>query len=257
MRITTTERRHEIVQLALADGRVEVGSLAERFAVSDVTIRSDLNLLGNRGVLHRTRGGALATNKMLRELSLLQKQDDRAEIKRAIADRACAYISDGDALILDSGSTTAEVARCLGRFRNLNVMTNGLNVAMSLAANDGIDVMLTGGKLRKKSQSLFGSEAVESLSRFNFDKLVLGVDGYDFHNGISTHFEPEAVLNRRMCESAKKIIVVTDSSKFSRAGLHKIRSFANVDVVVTDSGIPETYVKAFEGSGVELAVVKV
>lgn len=251
----TMERRHEIVQLALSEGRVEVARLADRFAVSDVTIRSDLNLLGRRGILKRTRGGALATNRLLHELSLDQKRDDRIEIKRALARRACDYVRDGEALILDSGSTTAEVARELGRFRRLLVMTNGLNVAQNLSAHGGIEVMLTGGKLRSKSQSLFGREAEESLARYNFDTLILGVDGYDFSVGISTHFEHEARLNRCMCDSAKRIIVVTDSSKFNRAGLHKIRDFGAIDVVVTDDGIPDSYVSAFEAQGVDLAVV--
>lgn len=254
--LSTTERRHEIVQIAQAEGRVDVGDLARRFAVSDVTIRADLNLLGDRGILHRTRGGALASNRILRELSIAQKEGERADVKLALAERACEYIEEGDSLILDSGSTTAEIARCLHRFRRLMVMTNGLNVAQNLAMHDGVDVMMTGGTLRKKSQSFFGPHAEESLSRFNFDKLILGVDGYDFVVGITTHFEYEAILNRRMCAAAKKIIVVTDSSKFNRAGLHKIRDFGDIDVLITDSGIPDAFVRAFEDCGVELSIIE-
>lgn len=256
MTLGTTERRHEIVQLALAEGRVDVGDLARRFAVSDVTIRADLNLLGERGILHRTRGGAMASNRILRELSVAQKEGEHADIKHALAQRCCDFIAEGDSLILDSGSTTAEIARCLHRFRRLMVMTNGLNVAQNLSTHEGVEVMMTGGTLRKKSQSFFGPHAEESLSRFNFDKLVLGVDGYDFAVGITTHFEYEAILNRRMCAAAKSIIVVTDSSKFNRAGLHKIRDFGEIDVLVTDSGIPDKFASAFEACGVELAIIE-
>lgn len=257
MGLGTTERRHEIVQLAMAEGRVDVADLAQRFAVSDVTIRSDLNLLGNRGILLRTRGGAMARNRILQELSLSQKQGERADVKHALAERVCDFIEEGDSLILDSGTTTAEIAHCLHRFKKLMVMTNGLNVAQNLAMHDGVDVMMTGGTLRKKSQSFFGPHAEESLSRFNFDKLILGVDGYDFAVGITTHFEYEAILNRRMCAAAKKIIVVTDSSKFNRASLHKIRDFGDIDVLVTDSGIPDTFANAFETHGVQLSIIEV
>lgn len=255
--LRSTERRHEIVQLALTMGKVDVADLARHFSTSEVTIRSDLNLLGNRGLLVRTRGGAMARSRLLQELSIAEKQSDHAPVKRALAERACEYIREGDSLILDSGTTTAEIARCLHPYKELLVMTNGLNVAQNLAMCDGVKVMMTGGTLRKKSQSFFGPHAEEGLSRFNFDKLILGVDGYDFNAGITTHFEYEAILNRRMCAAAKEIIVVTDSSKFNRAGLHKIREFGEVDVVVTDSGIPDTYAKALEDSGVRLSIVEV
>lgn len=254
--MNTTERRHEIVQLALADGRVDVPELARRFAVSDVTIRADLKLLNDRGILVRTRGGALASNRVLRELSLAEKASEGAGIKRKLAERACDFIQSGDSLILDSGTTTAEIAKQLDRFERLSVMTNGLNVAQILATMSGVEVMITGGTLRKKSQSFFGRHAEESLSRYHFDKLILGVDGFDLNAGITTHFEHEAVLNRRMCEAAKRIIVVTDSSKFDRAGLHKIRGFGEIDVLVTDAGIPDKFANALENCGVRLSIVE-
>jgi DeoR family transcriptional regulator, aga operon transcriptional repressor len=255
MSVETTERRHEIVQIARSEGRVLVSDLAQRFAVSDVTIRTDLNLLGKRGMLMRMRGGALASNRILKELSLEEKATEQADIKYRLSVRARDYICDGDSLILDSGSTTAALARHLTGFQRLMVMTNGLNVAQNLATIEGVDVMMTGGTLRKKSQSFFGPHAEESLARFNFDKLILGVDGLDFAVGITTHFEYEAILNRRMCAAAKQIIVVTDSSKFNRAGLHKILGFGEFDVLITDSGIPDKFVGALEAQGVELSIV--
>lgn len=255
--MNSTERRHEIMQLALAEGRVSVPELAQSFGVSPVTIRADLNLMGRRGLLARVRGGAVASTRILQELSVLDKASDRADIKHKLAVRCCDFIADGDTVILDSGSTTAEIAKCMNRFKRLQVMTNGLNVAQNLAMIDGIDVMMTGGTLRKKSQSFFGRHAEESLSRYNFDKVILGVDGFDFVVGITTHFEQEASLNRRMCEAAKQIIVVTDSSKFNRAGLHKIRGFGHIDILVTDSGIPDKFADGLQSRGVHLAIVEV
>lgn len=256
MNMSTTERRHEIVQLAMTDGSVSVAGLANKFAVSDVTIRSDLNLLDERGMLIRTRGGAMASNRILRELSLVEKASEHSGIKRKLAERACDFIQEGDAIVLDSGTTTEEVARCLGRFQRLMVMTNGLNVAQVLAMTDGIELMMTGGAFRKKSQSFFGRHAEESLSRYHFDKVLMGVDGFDLAVGITTHFEYEAMLNRRMCEAAKEVIVIADSSKFDRTSLHKIRGFDEIDLLITDSGIPDKFVNTFERLGIRLAIVQ-
>lgn len=255
--MNSTERRHEIVQMALADGRVRVTDLADRFEVSEVTIRTDLKRLDDRGILARTHGGAVASNRIIRELSLIEKSTEHAGIKHKLAEAACTLIENGDAIILDSGSTTGEIARLLARFDRLMVMTNGLNVALNVADCDNIQLMTTGGTLRRKSQSFFGRHAEDSLLRYNFDKLFLGVDGIDFRVGITTHFEREALLNRRMCEAAKQIIAVTDSSKFNQASIHKICSLDELDVVVTDSGIPDTFAAALEKSGVRLLIVEV
>lgn len=254
--MVTIERQHEILQLALRAGKVTVDDLARRFAVSGVTIRSDLNTLHRNGLLVRTRGGAIASTRIMRELPISDRCGEHLAVKQRIAQAARALISDGDALILDSGSTTAALASSLVGFRRVMVMTNGLNVAQNLASIDGIEVLMTGGKLRRVSQSFFGAHAEEALSRYNFDKVFLGVDGFDFNAGITTHFEYEAILNRRMCEVSKQVIAVTDSSKFNRSGVHRIRPFGEIDVLVTDSGIPDVFASALEASGVELIIVE-
>lgn len=255
--MNSTERRHEIVQIALAGGRVRVAELAGRFAVSEVTIRADLKRLNDRGILARTHGGAVASSRIMRELSLTEKSAEHTGIKRKLAEAACDLIGNGDSIILDSGTTTAEIATLLRRFDRLMVMTNGLNVALNIADCGNIQLMMTGGTLRSKSQSFFGRQAEDSLLRYNFDKLFLGVDGIDFRVGITTHFEREALLNRRMCDVAKEIIAVTDSSKFNRSSIHKICCLDELDVLVTDSGIPDAFVQALEKSGVRLVVVEV
>lgn len=255
MAINTTERRHEIVQLTQEDGKVVVPDLAQRFAVSDVTIRTDLNMLDELGLLVRTRGGAMASSRTLRELTVAEKAAERCGVKRRLAEAACQFVREGDAIILDSGTTTAEIAKYLSGIGRLMVMTNGLNVAQNLAVADGVEVLMTGGKLRKKSQSFFGGHAEEALSRYNFDTLFLGVDGIDFNAGITTHFEYEAILNRKMCRAAKQIIVVTDSSKFNRSGVHKICGLGEIDILITDTAIPDSFARSLEDSGVRLILV--
>lgn len=257
MTVSTTERRHEIIQLALADGKVDVPDLARRFAVSDVTIRTDLNALDGRGLLVRTRGGAVASSRIMQELSVAEKSAEKLVVKRRLAEAACGFIGEGDAIILDSGTTTAEIARCLSGIDKLMVMTNGLNVAQNLASADGVEVLMTGGKLRRKSLSFFGGHAEEALARYNFDTLFLGVDGFDLSAGITTHFEYEAVLNRKMCEAARQIIAVTDSSKFNRSGVHRICGPTDIDILITDTGIPAKFAQSLRDSDVRLILVEV
>lgn len=248
------ERRHEIVQDTLAHGKVEVEQLVERYDVSAVTIRADLNYLAKKNLLVRTRGGAVANHRIQRELTIDEKHNAQTEVKRRLANAAKCLIDEGDALILDSGSTTAEIANTLGDLEHLVVMTNGLNVAQNLLKHDGIEVLMTGGILRKTSQSFYGRQAEDSIERYHFNKVILGVDGIDFNSGLTTHFEYEAILNRLMCNVVTTVIAVTDSSKFNRAGVHKICGLEDIDVLVTDEGVPELFVKEVEKLGVKVII---
>ncbi|WP_346839096.1 transcriptional repressor AgaR [Microbulbifer sp. SAOS-129_SWC] len=255
MTTNTIERRHDIVQTTLDAGRVQVPDLAEKYGVSTVTIRGDLNYLDQKGLLVRTRGGAVASNRVSQELSMREKVTEHLDIKRRLGAAAAREIREQDTIILDSGTTTAEIAHQLHQFRQLVVMTNGLNVAQQLVDADGVEVLMTGGTLRKKSLSFYGRAAEDTLQCFHFDKVFLGVDGIDFQGGITTHFEYEANLNRLMCKVARQVIAVTDSSKFTRSGVHKICDFSELDVLITDSGIPEAFHKVMTEAGVRVVIV--
>ncbi|WP_206483438.1 transcriptional repressor AgaR [Thalassotalea sp. G2M2-11] len=252
--MNTVERRHDIVQLTLKQGKVSVNDLAGNYQVSEVTIRGDLNYLNSKNLVIRTRGGAMARKTVSKELSIVEKHCARIDIKRKLAVLASQQINEGDAIILDSGSTIAELANCLHSFDRLVVMTNGLNVAQNLINAPGVEVLMTGGVLRKTSLSFYGRQAEDSLERYHFDKAFLGVDGIDFNSGITTHFEYEAMMNRLMRRVAKEVITVTDSSKFNRSGVHKICGLAEIDVLITDSGIPDAFAQTLERNGVTLIV---
>ena len=253
--MSTIERRQSILSLLQEHGRVDVPQLAERFAVSAVTIRTDLNYLDGKGLLVRSHGGAIASNRLTQELSIGEKKQQNHFIKEAIGARAAEFVNDGDSLILDSGTTTLEVAKALGTKQNLVVMTNGLNIAAELAQHSSSEVMVTGGKLRKKSLSFYGRQAEASLSSYRFNKLFLGVDGFDLSSGITTHFEPEAHLNRVMCQTNAEVIAVADSSKFDKQGLHIICDFSQVDVLITDDQLPDVYRQKLLDLGVRLELV--
>jgi len=252
--MNTIDRRHNITQLALKQGKVKVNDLSSLFNISAVTIRLDLKFLANKGLLARCHGGAIATNLISKEFSVEQKYNQQKLIKQKIAKLACQQLKEGEAIILDSGTTTEEVAKSLSVFRRLVVMTNGLNIAHNLLHSEHFEVLMTGGTLRKKSMSFYGRQAEESIQRYHFDKVILGVDGIDFNSGITTHFEYEAMLNRIMCEVAKEIIVVTDSSKFNQTGIHKICSFDKITTIITDPNIPDNFSQALKKAGVKIVI---
>ena len=254
--LNTIERRREIVLQTEQHGKVSVKDLSEQFEVSTVTIRYDLNELNKRGLIVRSRGGAVTSNRLTKELSIREKQKDNYRVKQLLALKVASLINNGDSIIIDSGTTTEEVAHCLAAKEDLVVMTNGLNVANELARLDNCDVYMTGGKLRHKSMSFHDSHAEERIQSFNFNKVILGVDSIDIKTGISTYFEPEAKLNRVMCKSTQQIIVVTDSSKFGRSALHSILPLEDIDILVTDNKIPKDFIELFAKLNVELHLVE-
>ncbi len=253
--LSTIERRQQIVQQAQQVGKVFVDQLAEKFNVSTVTIRSDLNELNANGLLVRCRGGAIASTRLAKELSVRERYKKHPSVKERLGRAVAGLVEPGESVILDSGTTTEEVAHCLNQHKHLMVMTNGLNIATALADVDGVEVSITGGVLRKKSMSFYGRAAKESLRHMHFNKVILGADGFDLKVGITTYFEPEASLNRLMCNISTEIIAVTDSSKFDHRGFHVICPWKEITTLVTDSNIPKNYADVLHAAGVKLCIV--
>ena len=164
-------------------------------------------------------------------------------MKRSVAKAAVELIQPGHRVILDSGTTTFEIARLMRKHTDVIAMTNGMNVANALLEAEGVELLMTGGHLRRQ------------LQNYHFDMLFLGVDAIDLERGVSTHNEDEARLNRRMCEVAERIIVVTDSSKFNRSSLHKIIDTQRIDMIIVDEGIPANSLEGLRKAGVEVILV--
>lgn len=255
--LTTSARRERIVNQLKALGSVQVNDLAADFAVSTVTIRNDLSFLEKQGVATRAYGGAMLCSApaVEAERSIAAKLSEHSTIKERIGKLAATLITPGSTIILDSGTTTYEIARQLRGHEEVIVMTNGMNVADALVDAPGVDLLVTGGRLRRHSLSFFGSQAENSLQNYHFDMLFLGVDGLDPLMGVTTHNEDEARLNRCMCDASKKIIVVTDSSKFHRISLHKIIGIERIDKIITDNNIPTSLLAMLEAKGIDVLLV--
>ncbi|MBY0432609.1 MAG: DeoR/GlpR family DNA-binding transcription regulator [Cyclobacteriaceae bacterium] len=253
---STVSRRREILQMLSESGEIFVEALSEKFGVSEVTIRNDLDQLESKNMLIRARGGAI---KMETGVGIDQRLADKNRInfqeKSKIGNRAAQLIVESDTIIIDSGSTTAEMVRNLPELRDLTVITNAMNIANQLVARPNINVIIPGGYLRKNSISLVGPLAEKSLRNFNVDKAFLGVDGFDTRNGLYTPNVEEARLNEIMIEISREVILLADSSKFSKRSFAFICDVKEIDKVITDSDIKEDDKKRLEDAGVEVIVV--
>ncbi|MGC2170223.1 MAG: transcriptional repressor AgaR [Candidatus Sulfotelmatobacter sp.] len=249
------ERRRAILDILNRQGRVLVTELSRHFQTSQVTIRKDLEILHAHGQVHRTHGGALpARESALEDPTLREKEKLHRQEKLRIAEAAAGKVTEGQVIILDSGTTTTAIARALRDFRNLTIVTNAVNIAAELAGT-AVEVILTGGTLRKNSFSLVGPIAEETLHRLSADLLFLGVDGFDVQYGLSTPNLLEAKVNRVMVEVAKRTIAVCDSSKFGRRSLSLIAPPALLHEVITDRGIPKSDLRTLKQSGTEITIV--
>ena len=178
----------------------------------------------------------------------------KPNVETAIAENAASRVKEGQVVILDSGTTTTAIARALRNFQSLTIVTNAVNIAAELAGTS-VEVILTGGTLRKNSFSLVGPIAEETLRKLSADQLFLGVDGFDVHYGLSTPNLLEAKVNRVMVEVAKRTVAVCDSSKLGRRSLSLIVPPSALQGVITDRSVPKSDVRALRKSGIEVTLV--
>lgn len=231
----TSERRQQITAMVRERGSVQVAPLAARFGVSMQTIRKDLQYLTKRGIAERSYGGAIS-------LEVVNASEPPVEAKRAInrdeksriGALAASMVLPGESIVLDSGTTTLQIAHHLPDDEDITVLTNDLEILCALAQKERITAVMLGGTLRRRNCAFYGSRTVSSLDDLHVDKLFLGVDGFDVERGITTHYEPEAMLNRKMVAAAGRVIAVTDRSKFGRVCLHRILNVTEIDDLVTD-----------------------
>jgi DeoR family transcriptional regulator, aga operon transcriptional repressor len=254
--VLNEERRRHILEILNREGRVMVGDLAKHFRTSQVTIRKDLDVLQAEGRIYRSHGGALPTRgtSALDDPTLREKEKLHRKEKLRIADAAAGMVREGQVVILDSGTTNTAIARALRKFENLTIITNAVNIAAELSGSS-LEVILTGGTLRKNSFSLVGPIAEETLRRLNGDILFLGVDGFDVHHGLTTPNQFEAKVNRAMMDVAKRVVAVCDSSKFGRRSLAAISAPSGVHQLITDRGIPKPDLAALRKAGIQVTLV--
>lgn len=249
------ERQTKILELIDQRGKVEVGELSKLFRISEVTIRNDLKDLHKRGLVRRAHGGAVKIERVNVDATLQVKAALRAEEKERIGAAAAALINDGDSVILDSGTTTHQIARQIKDRKNLTVITNGINIAMELLSAKDVRLILLGGMVRQNSYSAVGHFAEDMLRQLSADKLFLAVDALDLEFGLSTPNPEESKVNQLMVQVAAEKILVADSSKFGKRSLSRIVPLSAIDKIITDKSLPAAFESSLRERGLELILV--
>ncbi|MFD2742490.1 MULTISPECIES: DeoR/GlpR family DNA-binding transcription regulator [Sphingobacterium] len=253
--MTNIERHQHILEQIEGHGKVHVLDLCKLLNVSSVTIRKDLKTLEEKGLLYRTHGGATAINPYTMDRTVFEKEKLFAEEKSLIARTAASMVDENDSIIIASGTTVQAMAREIVPIGALTVVTAALNVSLQLIKHQNVEILQLGGLLRKSSTSVAGLYAESILSDFYCSKLFMGVDGIDVEYGLTTTNAQEAHLNRKMMNVAQKTIVLADSSKFGKRGFGRICPAEEVDVVITDPGIPEKSAMELEKMGIQVIIV--
>jgi DeoR/GlpR family transcriptional regulator of sugar metabolism len=255
--VKTGPRRQQILNLLEETGSLDVGDLADRFAVSVVTIRKDLDDLERQGLLQRTFGGAVFSHRSRFNRSFLERASEHLREKRAIAAAALEYIKDGDTIILDAGTTTLAVAQLLKQHvKSAFIITCSVPVALEVSSA-GYDILLLGGMIRNKSLALLGRETLWMLDRYRADKAFLGSSGFTIEKGHTTPNPDDAQIKEAIMRVSLEKYVLVDSSKFGDQCLTRFAHLRDVDLTITDSHLPKAKVKALEAAGASLRIVDV
>jgi len=228
-----TRRQNEIVARLRETGRVAVDELAALFEVSPQTIRRDLNEMSEARVITRVHGGAIVASSV-ENLAYDARKLVAQSYKRVIGEAAARMIPDHSSLFINIGTTTEEVAHALANRAGLRVITNNLNVAVELYRNRALEVIIAGGSIRSSDGGIVGATAAELIRQFRVDTAVIGISAID-RDGTLLDFDTREVhVSRAIIENARRVILVTDSSKFSRSASARIGSLSDIDVLVTD-----------------------
>ena len=249
------ERRARIAELVAQQRSVRVSELSNLFQVSEVTIRNDLDLLAKQGLLVRDRGGALANTQASLTIAFEQRAVLNQEEKRRIGDAAAQFVTPGDTIIIDAGTTTLEMARHLSNLSPLTVVTNALNVAVQVGTLPDAHVILVGGSLNRDTISTIGPHAERDLNDLLVNKVFLGIHAADLEAGLTDTSIEIAQIKRAMIRAGRQVILLADSSKWGRVAFAKVAPLEAVHVIVTDSGLPDDTRAACERLGIRLVVV--
>lgn len=249
----TAARQEKIRFLLQKHGHLTVSELAEKFGVSEMTIRRDLKELAAMGLVQREHGKAVyPQNPQVRNAVFLSRLGEAHKEKLAIGRTAASLIYEGESIILDAGTTTLAIALALSK--KCIVVTNSLPVAEVLGMRQEITTLLTGGEVQRITYSLMGPMTRESLAGFNADKLFLAATGVNPAKGLSTTSMAESEVKQAMINSAKEVILVAHSEKLGQVYYHSFAKWDKVSKFITDGGADPAMVREIEKNGVEVII---
>ena len=248
------QRREKIFEMIQEDGSAKVIDLSKIFKVTEVTIRQDLEKLEKDGLIIKEHGGAFLKNikDQVQAFSLGHRENN--DKKELIAKKCLEFIENGDSIILDSGSTTTEIAKNLKGFKNLMVITNALNIALLLGAEPGIELIVTGGEFKPPTLSLTGQKAADFFKGINVQKLFLATAGISLKSGLTYPSISDLVVKKAMIEAADTTYLVADSTKIGKSAFASLGALSLIDYIITDNGIEEKHKEIFKNNEIELII---
>lgn len=253
------ERKQFILDLLMNNKSVSVTQLSEMLDTSEVTIRRDLKDLEKENALKRTHGGAIRKKSAAFEPRISELAQENVESKKAIALEAYRLIEDNDAIIIDSSSTGAQLAKLIknGAKKNITIVTNSFITAWELMHSENCEIIHIGGQVRDNISCTIGAIGEASLRSLRVDKAFVGINGIDFGVGFTTPNLFESQIKRAMMNAAYRVYILADSSKFGQTYLSIVCPVDRVDYLITDEGITENQKKAADENDLELIIAKV
>ena len=228
------DRQSEILLLIKEKGTASIAEMAVQFSVSEMTVRRALHKLADAGLVIRTPGGAMAAPSVSMEKSFLERSAKMAAAKDKIGREAARLVQDGEAVVLDSGTTTRCIARYLASKHNVTVVTTSLAVLEELAGSVSAQVRLTGGLYRRSSHDLFGNAVLDTLGSVHADKVFFGAAALSFQKGVMNF---DAEMPKAFLRSARERVLAIDSSKIGTEAIYQFCAIEKCDLVVTDKGV--------------------
>lgn len=250
--MTSEQRKQKISELLKENDSVRVTELSRLFGVSEVTVRSYLEDMEKKGLLTRVHGGAVSSYKPYYSMNLNQRLETNQLEKVRIAERIAELIEPNDTIMLNAGTTTLLAFRKFPVDYNLNIVTNSISIALEAAGNPNYNVILAGGAVNTKYQFTYGNDAVNLLSKYHADKLILSVDGINTAQGFTTYYNKEAAVDVAMINQSDKRIIAADRSKFGNTAFAKISEIDVADIVVTNDHIDPAIAEALSAAGAEI-----
>lgn len=246
-------RQQKILALLKRHAVVSVGRLARSVRASEMTVRRDLSVLGDRGLVRRLHGGAVLERGKAEESPFSNARHEHVEEKEGIAKEAATLVSPGNVVAFGAGTTTWHVARVLAARNDLTFITNSPNIALELDRGQS-NIILTGGHFRTPADALVGPPALWTLERLQIDILFLGTNGIDLKAGYTTPILAEAETNTAMIRKASRVVVVADHSKFGRVTMASFAPIEAAHVLITDAAAPRSIVRTIRHRDVEVIV---
>jgi DeoR/GlpR family transcriptional regulator of sugar metabolism len=234
---SSKNRMSEVLLFIKEKGTASIVEMAEKFAVSEMTVRRIVHKLADSGLVIRTPGGAMLAPSGSMERSFLERSAKNASAKDAIGREAAKLVQPGETVVLDSGTTTRYIARYLATKSDVTVITTSLAALEELAGSPGVEVRLTGGLYRRSSHDLSGNAVVDALAGIHADKSFFGAAALSFQKGVMNF---DAEMPRAFLRAGRERILVIDSSKIGAEAVYRLCAVEKCDLVITDRGIKAT-----------------